>query len=181
MTRDIEPKHQRITMPVADRAWLIDHPTTHAQPPSRHPTAAVTCLAQPHQQCLSPLMPACRFTRSCPMRHPASAAYATPSRIRQGRPFPRGAIFDGKGTNFALFSAHATRVELCLFDEQGNESRVDLPEYTNEIWHGYLPDVKPGQRYGYRVHGPYAPTEGHRFNHNTVSYTHLTLPTICSV
>lgn len=57
-------------------------------------------------------------------------------------------------------------MELCLFDEQGNESRVDLPEYTNEIWHGYLPDVKPGQRYGYRVHGPYAPTEGHRFNHN---------------
>lgn len=100
------------------------------------------------------------------MRHPASAAYATPSRIRQGRPFPRGATFDGKGTNFALFSAHATRVELCLFDEQGNETRVDLPEYTNEIWHGYLPDVKPGQRYGYRVHGPYAPTEGHRFNHN---------------
>ncbi|MBB4130952.1 glycogen debranching protein GlgX [Xanthomonas sp. 3075] len=100
------------------------------------------------------------------MRRPASAAYANPSRIRQGRPFPRGAMFDGKGTNFALFSAHATRVELCLFDEQGTEVRVDLPEYTNEIWHGYLPDVKPGQRYGYRVHGPYAPTEGHRFNHN---------------
>ncbi|CAG2094453.1 glycogen debranching protein GlgX [Xanthomonas arboricola] len=100
------------------------------------------------------------------MRRPASAAYANPSRIRQGRPFPRGAVFDGQGTNFALFSAHATRVELCLFDEQGTEVRVDLPEYTNEIWHGYLPDVKPGQRYGYRVHGPYEPTEGHRFNHN---------------
>ncbi len=56
-------------------------------------------------------------------------------------------------------------MEVCLFDEQGNETRVDLPEYTNEIWHGYLPDTKPGQRYGYRVHG-YAPTEGHRFNHN---------------
>ncbi|UKE49396.1 glycogen debranching protein GlgX [Xanthomonas translucens] len=100
------------------------------------------------------------------MRHPASAVYATPSRIRQGRPFPRGAVFDGQGTNFALFSAHATRVELCLFDDSGAETRLDLPEYTNEIWHGYLPDVQPGQRYGYRVHGPYAPGEGHRFNPN---------------
>ncbi|MEE7545645.1 glycogen debranching protein GlgX [Xanthomonas sp. Kuri4-1] len=100
------------------------------------------------------------------MRHPAHAAYATPSRVREGRPFPRGAVFDGSGTNFALFSAHATRVELCLFDEQGTETRIDLPEYTNEIWHGYLPDVKPGQRYGYRVYGPYEPTQGHRFNPN---------------
>ncbi|OAX63540.1 glycogen debranching enzyme [Xanthomonas translucens pv. arrhenatheri] len=100
------------------------------------------------------------------MRYPASAVYATPSRIRQGRPFPRGAVFDGQGTNFALFSAHATRVELCLFDDAGAETRLDLPEYSNEIWHGYLPDVQPGQRYGYRVHGPYAPGEGHRFNPN---------------
>ncbi len=101
-----------------------------------------------------------------PMPHPASAVYATPSRIRQGRPFPRGAVFDGQGTNFALFSAHATRVELCLFDDSGAETRLDLPEYSNEIWHGYLPDVQAGQRYGYRVHGPYAPGEGHRFNPN---------------
>jgi glycogen operon protein len=75
-------------------------------------------------------------------------------------------VFDGQGTNFALFSAHATRVELCLFDDAGAETRLDLPEYSNEIWHGYLPDVQPGQRYGYRVHGPYAPGEGHRFNPN---------------
>ena len=95
-----------------------------------------------------------------------SSRYTTPSRVREGRPFPQGASFDGEGTNFALYSAHATRVELCLFDEQGNEQRVELPEYTNEIWHGYLPEVKPGQRYGYRVHGPYAPAEGHRFNPN---------------
>ncbi|WJI15874.1 glycogen debranching protein GlgX [Pseudoxanthomonas winnipegensis] len=92
--------------------------------------------------------------------------YASPSRVREGRPFPRGATYDGKGTNFALFSANATAVELCLFDEAGNETRIELPEYTNEIWHGYLPDVGPGQRYGYRVHGPYAPAEGHRFNPN---------------
>jgi len=95
-----------------------------------------------------------------------SSRYATPSRVREGRPFPQGASFDGKGTNFALFSANATKVELCLFDDQGNEQRIELPEYTNEIWHGYLPDVTPGQRYGYRVHGPYAPAEGHRFNHH---------------
>lgn len=86
--------------------------------------------------------------------------------VAEGRPFPRGATFDGSGTNFALFSANATRVELCLFDAAGNETRVDLPEYTDEVWHGYLPDVKPGQLYGYRVHGPYEPTQGHRFNAN---------------
>jgi isoamylase len=86
--------------------------------------------------------------------------------VQEGRPFPRGAQFDGQGTNFALFSAHATRVELCLFDDDGNETRVDLPEFTDEVWHGYLPDVKPGQLYGYRVHGPYEPAQGHRFNAN---------------
>ncbi|MEZ5931906.1 MAG: glycogen debranching protein GlgX [Alphaproteobacteria bacterium] len=82
-----------------------------------------------------------------------------------GRPFPLGARFDGGGVNFALFSAHAERVELCLFSSQGREiERVDLPEQTDEIWHGYLPDIMPGQLYGYRVHGPYAPEDGHRFN-----------------
>ena len=86
--------------------------------------------------------------------------------VTEGRPFPRGACFDGQGTNFALFSAHATRVELCLFDAEGRETRIDLPEYTDEIWHGYLPDVRPGQAYGYRVHGPYEPEKGHRFNPN---------------
>jgi glycogen operon protein len=79
-----------------------------------------------------------------------------------------GACFDGEGTNFALFSAHAERVELCLFDETGSIeiARIELPEYTNEVWHGYLPGVKPGQLYGYRVHGPYEPDKGHRFNPN---------------
>jgi glycogen operon protein len=100
------------------------------------------------------------------MRQIANDSYSTPATVREGRPFPRGATYDGEGTNFALFSAHATRVQLCLFDEQGQESRVDLPEYTNEVWHGYLPGIKPGQRYGYRVHGPYEPRNGHRFNHN---------------
>jgi Carbohydrate-binding module 48 (Isoamylase N-terminal domain) len=85
------------------------------------------------------------------------------SPVREGLPHPRGATWDGKGVNFALFSAHATRVELCLFDETG-ETRIDLPEYTDEIWHGYLQDVHPGTAYGYRVHGPYEPASGHRFN-----------------
>ncbi|PXV55870.1 glycogen operon protein [Dyella jiangningensis] len=88
-----------------------------------------------------------------------------PSRIREGMPFPLGATWDGLGVNFALFSAHATRVELCLFDEQGRETeRLALPEHTDEVWHGYLPDARPGQRNGYRVHGPYDPEAGHRFN-----------------
>ncbi len=92
----------------------------------------------------------------------------SPFRVWPGRPQPLGATWDGSGTNFALFSAHARRVELCLFDDDGVREidRVVLPEYTHEIWHAYLPDVRPGQLYGYRVHGPYAPEEGHRFNHH---------------
>jgi isoamylase len=88
--------------------------------------------------------------------------------IREGQPFPRGAWWDGKGVNFALFSANATKVELCLFDEAGKEEveRIDLPEYTDEIFHGYVPKLEPGAVYGYRVYGPYEPEKGHRFNHN---------------
>ncbi|MCO2687994.1 glycogen debranching protein GlgX [Pseudomonas aeruginosa] len=91
-----------------------------------------------------------------------------PSRISEGHPFPLGATWDGLGVNFALFSAHATKVELCLFDARGEKEieRIELPEYTDEIWHGYLPDAHPGQIYGYRVHGPYEPDAGHRFNPN---------------
>ena len=94
----------------------------------------------------------------------------TPTRrtITEGMPFPRGASWDGQGTNFALFSAHATRVELCLFDKHGRTEveRIALPEYTDQIWHGRVPDVGPGTAYGYRVHGPYEPEAGHRFNPN---------------
>ena len=79
-----------------------------------------------------------------------------------------GASWDGRGTNFALFSANAEKVELCLFDNQGRREleRIELPERTEDIWHGYLNDVTPGQLYGYRVHGPYEPERGHRFNPN---------------
>jgi isoamylase len=88
--------------------------------------------------------------------------------IEEGLPNPLGAHWDGKGTNFALFSANATKVEVCLFDESGERelSRVELPEYTDQVFHGYLPDVGPGTFYGYRVHGPYEPKSGHRFNPN---------------
>ena len=90
------------------------------------------------------------------------------SAIREGRPFPLGATWDGLGVNVALFSANATRVELCLFDTDGKKEleRVELPEYTDEVWHGYLPQARPGMVYGYRVHGPYEPEAGHRFNPN---------------
>jgi len=90
------------------------------------------------------------------------------SRITEGLPDPLGATWDGLGVNFALFSANATRVELCLFDSAGKREleRITLPEYTDEVWHGYLPDARPGTVYGYRVHGLYAPLEGHRFNPN---------------
>ena len=83
-----------------------------------------------------------------------------------GRPYPLGATWDGAGVNFALFSAHADKVELCLFDAHGQREthRIRLPEYTDEVWHVYLPEVRPGQLYGYRVYGPYRPEQGHRFN-----------------
>jgi isoamylase len=81
-----------------------------------------------------------------------------------GRPFPLGAAWDGRGTNFSLFSEHAERVELCLFDEEDRETRRELRERTAFNWHGYLPGIGPGQRYAYRVHGPYEPEAGHRFN-----------------
>jgi len=81
-----------------------------------------------------------------------------------GTPYPLGASYAGTGTNFSLFSEVASRVELCLFDDQGNESRLDLPERTALCWHGYVPNVYPGQRYGFRVHGPYEPRKGARCN-----------------
>jgi isoamylase len=100
-------------------------------------------------------------------RFPQSILSPTSNRsLSSGSPHPLGATWDGRGTNFALFSATATKVELCLFDKEGKRetARTALPERTEDIWHGYLSDVAPGQLYGYRVHGPYAPEEGHRFN-----------------
>jgi isoamylase len=83
-----------------------------------------------------------------------------------GMPYPIGATWDGRGVNFALFSEHAEKVELCLFDQRGRRElhRLALPTYTDGIWHGYVPDARPGLRYGYRVSGPYEPAYGHRFN-----------------
>ncbi len=84
--------------------------------------------------------------------------------MRAGKPFPLGATPDGKGTNFAVFSEHATAVTLCLFDESGVETRHPLLDRSAHVWHGYFPGVRPGQRYGYRVDGPFDPKAGHRFN-----------------
>ena len=88
--------------------------------------------------------------------------------LKEGSPYPRGASSDDKGTNFALFSDHATRVTVCLFSADGSSEteRIQLKECTNGIWHGYLDDVKPGQKYGYRVDGPWDPAKGQRFNAN---------------
>lgn len=88
--------------------------------------------------------------------------------ITPGSPHPLGATWDGRGTNFALFSASATKVELCLFDREGKREtqRITMPERTDDVWHAYLSHVTPGQLYGYRVHGPYEPEAGHRFNCN---------------
>src|SRR5207245_8987110 len=107
-----------------------------------------------------PADPGARLPRS-------AAAVRSPGALMDvwpGRPFPLGATWDGEGTNFSLFSENAERVELCLFDEDDRETRIELTERTAYQWHGYLRGVGPGQRYGYRVHGPYDPNRGHRFN-----------------
>src|SRR5450759_936594 len=85
-----------------------------------------------------------------------------------GQPYPLRATLDGEGVNFALYSEHAEKVELCLFDSSGKREtlRVQIREQTDMVWHGYLPEIRPGQLYGYRVYGPYAPEQGHRFNHH---------------
>ncbi|MGH7737796.1 MAG: glycogen debranching protein GlgX [Candidatus Tyrphobacter sp.] len=89
-------------------------------------------------------------------------------RVWPGRPYPVGATWQGTGVNFALFSEHAEKVELCIFDERGRRElhRIRMPEYTDQVWHCFLPDALPGTLYGYRVYGPYDPSAGHRFNHH---------------
>ena len=89
--------------------------------------------------------------------------WSTPVRTRPGRPYPLGATWDGAGVNFALFSENATGVELCMFDGD-RETRVPVTERTEGVWHVYLPEARPGLRYGYRVQGPWDPAAGHRFN-----------------
>src|SRR5262249_25022016 len=92
-------------------------------------------------------------------------------RVWPGRPYPLGATWDGGGVNFGLFSEHATKVELCLFDSidaKSESQRIALPEQDEFVWHGYLPGIQPGQLYGYRVHEPYETEKGHRFNANKI-------------
>jgi isoamylase len=92
-------------------------------------------------------------------------------KVYPGTPYPIGATWDGEGVNFALHSDNATAVELCFFDKEhgeGETQRIFLPEHSHQVWHGYVPGIKPGQLYGYRVHGPYDPSNGHRFNANKV-------------
>ena len=99
------------------------------------------------------------------------------TRVWSGNPYPLGATWDGSGVNFALFSENATQVELCLFDSaeaKAESVRIALASVTNQVWHCYLPDARPGQLYGYRVHGPDAPHEGHRFKPHKI----LLIPTL---
>ena len=107
------------------------------------------------------------------MTPPKRAVYGTmfvqsKPAVWPGRPYPQGATWDGEGVNFAIFSEHAEKVELCLFDHNGRQEthRVVLPEHTDQVWHGYLPEARPGLLYGYRVYGPYDPPNGYRFNPN---------------
>ena len=101
-----------------------------------------------------------------PRRRRHSAAAPVVTEVWRGKAYPLGASYDGSGTNFSLFSGVAERIELCLFDADGAETRIVLPEVDGLVWHGFLPNIEPGQRYGYRVHGPYDPGAGQRCNPN---------------
>src|SRR5688500_6345803 len=118
--------------------------------------------------CMSscPSRPVCARRRRSRRSPPSSVRAIPPAapRIRPGEPFPSGATWDGRGTNFSIFSEVATRVELCLFDAHGNQASINLPERTAFCWHGYLRGIAPGHRYGFRVHGPWEPAQGHRCN-----------------
>ncbi|HXT22319.1 MAG TPA: hypothetical protein VN923_16310, partial [Thermoanaerobaculia bacterium] len=100
------------------------------------------------------------------LAEPRAGAAATEATVDvwPGQPYPLGATYDGFGVNFAVFSEVADKVDLCLFDDERRESRIPLPEVTAFCWHGYVPQLQPGQRYGFRVHGPWAPEHGHRCN-----------------
>jgi isoamylase len=99
-------------------------------------------------------------------KQPAQAAPSPITAVWPGQPYPRGATWDGEGVNFSVFSAHASKVELCIFDASGRRElqRIELRERTDDMWHAYLPEARPGLLYGYRVHGPYEPAKGLRFN-----------------
>ena len=100
------------------------------------------------------------------MTSPGALAPTPTGEVWPGRAYPLGATYDGAGTNFGVFSEVAERVELCLFDADGTESRITLPDVDGFVWHAYVPSIEPGQRYGYRVHGPYDPQAGLRCNPN---------------
>src|SRR5688572_14588936 len=102
--------------------------------------------------------------RSAPTRAMTPREQEHVMQVWPGHRYPLGAVYDGMGTNFAVFSEVAEAVELCLFDDDENERRIPLPEVDAFVWHGYLPGVEPGQRYGFRVHGPYEPSRGQRCN-----------------
>src|SRR6516164_6510973 len=100
------------------------------------------------------------------MTSPGALAPTPTGEVWPGRAYPLGATYDGAGTNFGVFREVAERVELCLFDADGTESRITLPDVDGFVWHAYVPSIEPGQRYGYRVHGPYVPQAGLRFDPN---------------
>ncbi len=111
------------------------------------------------------------FGASLPPKLKFDGDLQTTYRVWPGKPYPLGATWDGKGVNFAIYSENATQIELCLFgsvEDKKEKIRIPLTEQTHQVWHAYLPDALPGQLYGYRVHGPYAPAEGHRFNPNKI-------------
>jgi glycogen operon protein len=143
------------------------------QPPPAFPLVALSPVPSPVASPIpsplaSPIAPSLAAAFVAEARIPEKTVAPRATQVWQGKPYPLGATWTGDGVNFALFSAHATGVVLCLFDELGQPEveRVRLTERTDQVWHGYIPGLRPGQLYGYRVEGPFEPHHGHRFNAN---------------
>ena len=157
-----------------DLSWIAGA-TCIARHAGSTPASRLAMIASTKSLCASRIFAncSCRYCGShgsgmCTWR-PHHSLRTQPRKILPGSPSPQGATFDGEGTNFALYSEHATRVEVCLYnrsDPKVEKERYVLPEVDAHVWHGYLPGVKPGQLYGFRVEGPYEPTKGLRFNHH---------------
>ena len=158
---------QLVAHPVADRVallWPVERDGGHAavdveQQCAVSGGASIDSDGTPYRRLVGDRRP----IWSVPLTQPPSPVR---SEIWPGKAYPLGATYDGSGTNFAVFSEAAEKVELCLFDADGTESRVTLPEVDGFVWHGFIPNIEPGQRYGYRVYGPYDPAAGQRCNPN---------------
>src|SRR5215218_6909879 len=164
--RIFEPTARKLENRCENVLWKNERAGKHWRLPASAFPSVGTTLDHGMTHCCFRQDRAARLARSLKRRtleeSIVSMTGATQEKLLPGVPYPLGSTCDEKGTNFALFSEHASAVTLCLFDENGEERQLPLTEVTAHVWHGHVPGIGPGQHYGYRVGGPYAPREGYR-------------------